>query len=101
MGRLASWVLAHRGVVALMWVAIAVAGGVNAGRTVDRLSYEFALPGQPAYETNQAIHERFGGGGNDDPMLLVARGDDAEAAVARVTRSVLGAVPGTRAVTAA
>ena len=77
MTRLSQWVLRHRLLVALAWLAIAVAGGVNAGRTVDRLTYEFALPGQPAYETNQLIHERFGGGGDVDPLLLVAQGDDA------------------------
>ncbi len=100
MGRLSRWVLAHRGLVALAWLAIAVTGGLNATRTVDRLSYEFALPGQPAYETNQAIHDRFGGGGADDPLLLVVRGDDAQTSVANIAQQAARTVPGTRVVTA-
>ncbi len=101
MAGLARWVLAHRLIVVLVWLVIAVAGGVNAGRTVDRLSYEFALPGQPAYETNQLIHDRFGNGGADDPLLLVARGAGAEATVAGVARTAQQAAAGTRVVTSA
>ncbi len=101
MGRLTSWVLAHGRVVVLLWLAVAVAGGVTAGRTVDRLSYDFALPGQPAFEANTEIQERFGGGGFDDPLLLVARGDDAERDVARVATQVERELRGTRTVTAA
>lgn len=39
----------------LAWVAIAATGGALARRAVDALTYEFALPGQPAYEANQRI----------------------------------------------
>ena len=70
MGRFTDWVLSHRRWVALAWVAVAVAGGALAPTTVDRLSYEFALPGQPAYETNTEIVETFGGGGSTDPRAL-------------------------------
>jgi RND superfamily putative drug exporter len=54
-------VLKHRLLVALAWLAVAVAGAVTAPTTVDRLSFEFNLPGQAAYETNQKIIEQFGG----------------------------------------
>ncbi|WP_027859984.1 MMPL family transporter [Marmoricola sp. URHB0036] len=101
MTSLSHWVLRHRGLVALVWIAIAVAGGVNATRTVDRLTYEFALPGQPAYETNQLIADRFGGGGDNDPLLLVTRGPDAQESAAQVAEQVGRAVPGTRTVTSA
>ena len=55
MDRFTDWVLRHRLLVALGWLAVAVAGGAPAPTTVDRLSYDFALPGQPAYETNAEI----------------------------------------------
>jgi len=43
---LTDWVLRHRLVVALAWLALAATGGALAPTTVDRLSYDFALPGQ-------------------------------------------------------
>ncbi|MGH8919397.1 MAG: MMPL family transporter, partial [Actinomycetes bacterium] len=64
------WVLRYRIVVVLFWVGLAGVGGALASRTVDALSYDFALPGQPAYEANQDIVERFGSGGVNDPLLL-------------------------------
>src|SRR6188474_229524 len=99
MTALTSWVLRHRRWVALAWLLVAVAGAWAAPRAVDRLSYDFALPGQPAYEANVEIAERFGGGGVDDPLLLVAQGEDARAAVGDVAAQAKEAVPGTRVVT--
>ena len=83
MRRLTDAVLRHRLLVALAWVAIAVAGGATAPTTVDRLSYEFALPGEAAYETNQQIIETYGGGGLTRPAapLVVDGGDAPEQAV--------------------
>ena len=101
MDRLTRWVLGHRLVVVLVWLAVALAGGATATTTVDRLSYEFALPGQPAYEANQEILERFGSGGADDPLLFVARGDGAEETVAGLADAALQQVPGSRVATAA
>lgn len=59
------WVLRHRVVVVLVWVGLAGLGGALASRMVDALSYEGALPGQPAYEANQDIVARFGSGGGE------------------------------------
>ena len=101
MDRLTRWVLGHRLVVVLVWLAVALAGGATATTTVDRLGYEFALPGQPAYEANQEILERFGSGGADDPLLFVARGDGAEETVAGLAEAALQQVPGSRVATAA
>ena len=100
MGRFTRWVLRHRLVVALAWLAVAVVGGVLAPTTVNRLSYEFALPGQPAYETNVEIQQRFGGGGVDDPLALVFSGADAQQQAIRLGRSVEESADGTRTVTA-
>ena len=95
-------VLSHPRLVTLFWLLLAAVGGALAPRTVDALSYEFALPGEPAYEANEAILERFGTGGPDvDPLVLVATGDGAEQAVVRVAEQAAGAVEGTRVVTAA
>ena len=99
MTALTDWVLRHRRWVALAWLLVAAAGALAAPRAVDRLSYDFALPGQPAYEANVEIAERFGGGGVDDPLLLVVQGEDARTAVGDVAAQAQKAVPGTRVVT--
>jgi RND superfamily putative drug exporter len=70
MGRLTDWVLAHRRMVLLAWLAVAVTGGVLAPTTIDRLGFDFSTPGQPAYETNADIGEQFGTGGDVDPLLV-------------------------------
>ena len=98
MKRLSDLVLRHRLLVALAWLAVAVAGGATASTTVDRLSYEFALPGQPAYEANQQIIEQFGGGGLNDPLLLVVDGPGAAGKADAVADAARTAVPGTRTV---
>jgi putative drug exporter of the RND superfamily len=64
------WVLRYRIAVLFLWVVLAGLGGALASRTVDALSYDFALPGQPAYEANQDIVARFGSGGVNDPLIL-------------------------------
>ena len=101
MSRLTDWVLRHRLLVALAWLAVAVAGGATASTTVDRLTYDFDLPGQPAFETNQDIAATFGGGGVDDPLVVVVRGDRAERDATGLAREIMAAVPGTRVVTGA
>jgi putative drug exporter of the RND superfamily len=65
------WILRHRRLVMLGWLVLAVVGGALAPRTIDRLSYEFSFPGQPAYEANQRIERTFGGGGGGvDPLVV-------------------------------
>jgi RND superfamily putative drug exporter len=70
MGRLTDVVLRHRRLVLLGWLVLAVAGGALAPRTIDRLGFDFSTPGQPAYETNVDIVDRFGNGGDVDPLLV-------------------------------
>ncbi|SEC22028.1 putative drug exporter of the RND superfamily [Nocardioides exalbidus] len=98
MNRLTAAVLRHRVIVAVAWLAIAIAGGATASTTVDRLTFDFDLPGQPAYETNQRIVDEFGNGGLTDPLLLVVEGDDAASRADEVAQEVRSAVPGTRTV---
>lgn len=108
MFRLTSFVLSHRALVVVVWVLIAVAGGATAPRTVDALSYDFGLPGQPAYETNTEIHDLFDSGGVDDPLVLTAASPDGALATpagqkrfSEAATAIAGAAPGTRVVTPA
>ena len=98
MNRLASTVVRHRLLVALVWLAVAIGGAATASTTVDRLTFDFALPGQAAYETNQRIAEQFGGGGLNDPLLLVVDGDEPDQVADRVASAVRESVPAARTV---
>ncbi|MGX6606461.1 MMPL family transporter [Micromonosporaceae bacterium Da 78-11] len=106
MRRWTTWMLRRRALVIVAWVFIAAAGGVLAPRTVEALRYEFALPGQPAYEANQRITAATGGGGAIDPLVLVARPRQAgpaarEAFETQVARVTAAAAPGSRVLTPA
>ena len=56
-----------------VWVILALAGGLAAARSGSRLSFTFDLPGQPAYEANTTIVRAFGSGGDNPPLVVVAR----------------------------
>jgi RND superfamily putative drug exporter len=73
MARIARWSIAHRWLVVTGWVLLAVAGGLAATRSGGRLTFAFDLPGQPAYQTNTAIAQTFGSGGDEPPLVAVVR----------------------------
>ena len=70
--RLTEFVLRHRRLVMLFWLVMLVVGGFAAGRTADRLTVDFSLPGQPGYETEKQILEIYGNGGSNPPTIAVA-----------------------------
>lgn len=67
LARLARLVIAHRRAVLVFWLIVFLAGGFSASQVSKRLSYNFAIPGQPAYVTSQAILRHFGNGGQTAP----------------------------------
>jgi RND superfamily putative drug exporter len=71
LARLARFVLRHRKAVVASWLVLLVAGFVAAGRVSERLTFEFALPGEPGYETATQIDRLYGNGGNQPPSILV------------------------------
>jgi RND superfamily putative drug exporter len=71
LARLARFVLRHRKAVVAFWLALLVAGFVGAGRVSDRLTFDFALPGEPGYETAKQIERIYGNGGSQAPSILV------------------------------
>ncbi|HVU71330.1 MAG TPA: MMPL family transporter [Mycobacteriales bacterium] len=61
MERFARWVLRHRRSVVAFWVLVFLFGaGYAAGHTSKRLKVDFALPGQPGYETQKQIADIYG-----------------------------------------
>ncbi|MFJ4869977.1 MMPL family transporter [Streptomyces sp. NPDC088757] len=89
----------HRWWVLGGWLVIALTGGYAAPRATAVLSFDFGLPSQPAYEANRELRARFGGGGDNPPLLLVVdgAGGRVDPAVGRALVAELGrAVPGAR-----
>ena len=103
MERLARTVLHHRRVVGLVWLLLFLAGGVAAGRVVDRLTFDFSLPGQPGYETEQRVMELYGTSTFDTlvPVLTVPEGSTVaqrQADVKSVFDALRSALPQARVV---
>ncbi len=69
--RLAGWVLGHRRLVIVAWLAVFIAGGAGAGTVSKRLSFDFSLPGQPGYETAKKIGRVYGNGGDGPTSVVV------------------------------
>ena len=88
MPRLTTWVLAHRRIVVLAWIAVAVAGGWASATIADSLTKSFTAPGRPAFEANEEIVREYRSGGVVAPAVLV--GQD-EADLKRVAGAVQGA----------
>jgi RND superfamily putative drug exporter len=99
---LARFVLRHRLLVVLGWLATMVAGGAVAGTVTDRLTFDFSLPGQPGYEAEEQLVETFGASTADTlvPVLTVPDGTVADRAddIAGVYAAVRAAVPQARVV---
>src|SRR5918999_824859 len=65
------FVLRHKLLVVLVWVAVTVAGVAATGPASDALSERFDLPGRESTEVNTAIIERYGNGGFAAPFVAV------------------------------
>ena len=87
MERLSSFVLAHRRWVFAFWAVMFVAGIAAAGKVPDRLSYDFSLPGQQGYETEQKIIASYQGANAQAayiPVVTVPQGQTVEGSAADV-----------------
>src|SRR6266536_5382698 len=71
MDRLSRFVLRHRLVVGLAWLAVLAVGMATAGKVPGRLSTEFSLPGAASYEACKAIMRTYGNGGATTPLVPV------------------------------
>src|ERR1700716_4131745 len=63
--------LRHRKLVALAWIVLAVAGVLTLSSTTGGLTHSFATPGNPGYDANLRIQQRFGIDGNEQPTIAV------------------------------
>src|SRR5690242_13130609 len=69
--RFADFVLSHRKRVIAFWVVLFLVSIPFAGQVQDRMSLDFALPGQPGYETTKKIVEKYKNGENEPSLLVV------------------------------
>ena len=100
----AEFVLRHRRWVMVFWLVVMVAGGMVSGKTSDRMTIDFSLPGQPGTEASDKIIAAVHNGGNTTPMLVsvtVPAGQTVtgnEDAVTKVFEAVDAKVPDSRVV---
>ena len=103
MPALTRFVLRHKALVLVFWLAVAVAGVLTIGGTTHRMTNSFAMPGQAFRVDNQIVHA-YGNGGSQTPYVPVLtappgqRIDDpaVAAATGRAFAAVARAVPQVR-----
>ena len=59
MSAITRWVLAHKRIVTLFWIALTVVGIASANSATKALDQKFSVPGKEGWETNVAIAEHF------------------------------------------
>src|SRR4051794_19493270 len=70
MGALTRWILAHKRIVVLAWLALTVAGAAASGPASRAVDPEFSVPDGAGWKANVAIAERYAGTGGDRAPLL-------------------------------
>jgi RND superfamily putative drug exporter len=68
---LTGWVLAHKRVVAALWLVITIAGFAAIHPASNALSKQFTVPGREGFETNAKIVQLYGSGGDVAPLVPV------------------------------
>jgi putative drug exporter of the RND superfamily len=70
MQALTRFVLRHKLMVTLLWLAIAAAGVLTVGGTTHRMTNSFSMPGQ-AFQVDNQIARHYGNGGDQTPYVPV------------------------------
>ena len=73
MQKLTATVLRHRALVALVWIALTIVGGVMVGQVNSGLTHQQATPGLAGYDANQAMVRQLGLDGGEAPAIAVLR----------------------------
>jgi RND superfamily putative drug exporter len=93
MTSLTTFVLRHRMLVVVAWVAVAVAGAMTVSTSAGRLSKGFATPGTAGYGANLDILQRLGVDGNEQPSLGVLHLPPGQSMRTASGRALAAAVP--------
>ncbi|HEX9526504.1 MAG TPA: hypothetical protein VF951_03325, partial [Streptosporangiaceae bacterium] len=70
MPSLTRFVLRHKALVAMFWLAVTVAGVLTVGGTTHRMTNNFSMPGQ-AFKVDNQIIRTYGNGGSQSPLVPV------------------------------
>jgi putative drug exporter of the RND superfamily len=100
------WILSHKRVVAIFWVAVTLIGIASVGTSTSSFSKTFTVPGREGFATNARILKTYHGGGNNAPLVPVVTLPSGVSASSPAARSGLEwiesklrrAIPGTRTV---
>ena len=103
MERFARWVLHHRRWVVAFWILVFAFGGFYAAsHATKRLKVDFALPGQPGYETQQHLNQIYGTEATSSliPVITATSGTiaDHQAAVDEIFEGVQRVLPVARVI---
>ena len=101
---LTRWVLAHKRLVAVGWLALTLVGFYGATQVTDALDENFTMPDSASTVTNERIVSRFDSGGATPPLVAVVTlppGTTASAPAVRadlraLEQDLARAVPGAR-----
>ena len=63
----------YRWVVVGVWLVLAAIGAATVNTTISRLDYTYSTPGQPGYDANVHLTQRFGIDGTFEPTIAVLR----------------------------
>ena len=95
MSSLTRFVLSHKRIVVVTWVALRIAGIMAAGPASDALRGEFSIPDKESWETNVAIAERYHGDRNGSapllPVVTLPAGESVRSAAVRADLEQLDA----------
>jgi putative drug exporter of the RND superfamily len=102
---LTRWVLAHKRIVTIFWIALTVIGIASVDSATKALDQKFSVPGKEGWETNVAIAQHFQGTGGDTapivPVVTLPAGETVNssgvhAQLAEVDQRLEHALPGAR-----
>src|SRR4051794_16536509 len=104
MASLTRWVLAHKRIVTIGWIALTIAGIAASGPASKALDQKFGVPKKEGWETSIAIAKQYGSGGDSNPLLPVVAlpkgasvsSPRVKADLARVDTRLRTALPGAR-----
>ncbi|MGH2884438.1 MAG: MMPL family transporter, partial [Solirubrobacteraceae bacterium] len=105
MSSLTRWVLAHKRLVVIGWIALTIGGVAAAGPASKALNGEFSVPGKEGWQTTVAIAERYGTDRNGSTPLVpvvtlpdgkTVRSPGVRAELQRVDARLGAALPGAR-----
>ena len=70
-GSISRFVLRHKALVSLFWLAVVIASVVLMPAVIDRLSENFDMPGTESTDANIRILETYGNGAHASPLVPV------------------------------